>query len=192
MKTQIDLLRHGEPVGGNLYRGSETDHPLSALGWQQMWAAIEGKGGWEQIVCSPMQRCQAFAQAVGEKYQLPVEVVPDLREAGYGVWEGLSPEYLQQTQAEAYHALYVDPIHCRPDGAEPLADFTQRVMQAFQYVHEKYAGQSVLLVSHAGTMRAIATQLMGAPLAAQQRMNLSYAAVFSIHIDAVKGVQVIF
>jgi len=30
--TTIDLLRHGEPVGGRMLRGS-TDHPLSETGW---------------------------------------------------------------------------------------------------------------------------------------------------------------
>ena len=34
-QTTIDLLRHGEPVGGRMLRGS-TDHPLSETGWQQV------------------------------------------------------------------------------------------------------------------------------------------------------------
>ena len=37
--TTIDLLRHGEPVGGRMLRGA-TDHPLSETGWQQMTDAV--------------------------------------------------------------------------------------------------------------------------------------------------------
>ena len=39
MQTTIDLIRHGEPVGGRKYRG-QTDDPLSEKGWAQMWAAV--------------------------------------------------------------------------------------------------------------------------------------------------------
>ncbi|MDD5394179.1 MAG: histidine phosphatase family protein [Thiothrix sp.] len=192
MRTIIDLLRHGEPEGGNMYRGSGTDHSLSERGWQQMWAAIEGKGGWDAIVTSPMSRCHAFASAVAEKYGLPLEVIPDLREAGYGAWEGLRPEDIQATQPEAYRALYADPLHCRPQGAEPLETFAQRVTQAFAQVQEQYAGKHILLVSHAGTMRAIAVHLLGAPITAQQRISLSFAAFFAVHQDDFKGVQLVF
>ena len=33
--TTIDLIRHGEPVGGSKYRG-QTDDPLSEKGWAQI------------------------------------------------------------------------------------------------------------------------------------------------------------
>ena len=39
MLTTIDLIRHGEPVGGRKYRG-QTDDPLSEKGWEQMWKAV--------------------------------------------------------------------------------------------------------------------------------------------------------
>ena len=39
--TTIDLIRHGEPVGGRRYRGGRMDDPLSEKGWAQM----SGRGG---------------------------------------------------------------------------------------------------------------------------------------------------
>lgn len=38
--TIIDLIRHGEPEGGRMIRGQGVDHPLGALGWAQMCAAV--------------------------------------------------------------------------------------------------------------------------------------------------------
>jgi broad specificity phosphatase PhoE len=38
----LDLLRHGEPEGGRLYRGNLLDNPLSEKGWQQMQASVNG------------------------------------------------------------------------------------------------------------------------------------------------------
>ena len=39
-ETIIDLIRHGEPVGGQRLRGAQDD-PLSALGWQQMRESVD-------------------------------------------------------------------------------------------------------------------------------------------------------
>jgi hypothetical protein len=44
----LDLLRHGEPEGGRLYRGNLLDDPLSEKGWQQMQASVNGKH-WDNL-----------------------------------------------------------------------------------------------------------------------------------------------
>ena len=36
----VDLIRHGEPEGGDVFRG-HSDHPLTELGWQQFWERID-------------------------------------------------------------------------------------------------------------------------------------------------------
>ena len=50
--TIIDLIRHGQPVGGRRYRG-QIDDPLSERGWEQMWSAVRNPAPWEEIICSP-------------------------------------------------------------------------------------------------------------------------------------------
>ncbi|MEK6748901.1 MAG: histidine phosphatase family protein, partial [Pseudomonadota bacterium] len=37
--TVVDMIRHGEPVGGKRYRGHRDD-PLSDIGWRQMREAV--------------------------------------------------------------------------------------------------------------------------------------------------------
>ena len=82
-ETQIDLLRHGEPVGGQRYRG-QRDDALSEKGWQQMWRTVEGMSEWQQIVTSPLQRCSSFAHALGERLSLPVHEETRFKEVGFG------------------------------------------------------------------------------------------------------------
>jgi len=86
--TTIDLIRHGEPEGGSLYRGNSIDDPLSEKGWSQMWAAVEESLEWEKIITSPLRRCRTFAEALANKHDLSVEVDDRLREVGFGNWEG--------------------------------------------------------------------------------------------------------
>jgi len=64
MKT-LDLLRHGQPEGGNVFRG-RTDHPLTEEGWQQMYQSCENRQ-WDVIITSPLSRCQEFAHKLADK-----------------------------------------------------------------------------------------------------------------------------
>ncbi len=72
--STIDLLRHGEPVGGVRYRGDGVDDPLSERGWAQMWAAVGEFTDWTHVISSPLLRCCRFADAVAERYHLPLVV----------------------------------------------------------------------------------------------------------------------
>nr|MCH9749372.1 histidine phosphatase family protein [Pseudomonadota bacterium] len=56
---KLSLLRHGEPVGGRIYRGNQDD-PLTDKGWQQMLDSTQDQS-WELIATSPLSRCHAFA-----------------------------------------------------------------------------------------------------------------------------------
>jgi alpha-ribazole phosphatase len=165
--TQIDFIRHGEPVGGRAFRGHHIDDPLSDKGWAQMWAAVGEQCPWTQVVSSPLSRCRAFAEALAERHGIAVAVEERLKEVGFGSWEGRSPAQVQRENPDEYVAFYTDPLHSRPPGAEPLLDFFARVRRAFEDITSSYAGGHVLVVAHAGVIRgAIAHVLQAAPQAA--------------------------
>ena len=82
--TLIDPIRHGLPVGGARYRGHAIDDPLSESGWQQMWDAVGDAAPWNRIVSSPLKRCRDFAEALGTRHGLPLELDDGLREVGFG------------------------------------------------------------------------------------------------------------
>ena len=65
----FDLIRHGEPAGGPMFRGSKDD-PLSDTGWQQMNAAIRDDDQWDVIITSPLLRCRLFAEQLAEQRQI--------------------------------------------------------------------------------------------------------------------------
>jgi alpha-ribazole phosphatase/probable phosphoglycerate mutase len=180
--TLIDLIRHGEPEGGKRYRG-QIDDPLSETGWQQMWDAVGEQAPWQQIVTSPLSRCYAFATALAERHALPLAVDARLMEIGFGAWEGRTAEQLRAEDPEQIARFYHDPIHARPAGAEPLEAFRARVAEGFHALSNTYAGQRVLVVCHAGVMRAVVAQVLNAPLEAIYRIDVAYAAITRIRLD---------
>ena len=182
--TRIDVIRHGEPVGGRRYRGHGVDDPLSETGWQQMWAAIPETPPWDLIVSSPLLRCAAFANALAERSQIPCKIVDAMKEIGFGEWEGKTPDEIVAHDPEALERFINDPIHNRPEGAESLEDFSARVWAAYQDIVKEYQGKHILIVAHAGVVRAITANVLSMRLDdAYSRLKVEYGAVVSTLIE---------
>lgn len=174
-KTVVDLIRHGEPVGGHIYRGHTIDDPLSEKGWAQMRAAVEGIAGWDVIVSSPLLRCRAFAEELAARLSIPLEIEAQFKEVGFGMREGLTPDEVIATRGSEYVSFYSDPVSMRPEGAEDLDAFIARVSNAYDALIARYAGKCVLVVSHAGVMRAVIAHVLGAPPAAMYCIQINNA-----------------
>jgi probable phosphoglycerate mutase len=168
----IDLLRHGEPVGGSRYRGHTIDDPLSDLGWRQMREGVGSFNDWDRIVTSPLLRCAEFAQQLAKEKNLPIDIDAGLREIGFGEWEGKTRKELQSERAEEYARFYADPVRNTPPGAEPLLDFYARVSSAYSGLQQQHSSSNLLVVAHAGVIRAILTHALGASPACMYNLNV--------------------
>lgn len=182
-ETIIDLLRHGEPVGGRAYRGHNIDDPLSELGWQQMWDAIGDESPWDQIITSPLERCQAFAEALMDTYGIPCTTKENLKEIGFGSWEGRTPNQIKKDNLKEYEDFYHDPVNKRPQGAEPLDKFISRVTNTYEKIVSDFQGKHILIVAHAGVNRAIIAHVLQAAPAGLYRINVKNAGISRIKHD---------
>lgn len=180
--TRIDLIRHGEPVGGQRYRG-RTDDPLSEKGWNQMWTAVGDYRGWQQIVSSPLSRCAGFAHALSEKLHIPLHIDERLAELGYGEWEGKTPAELTAHDPGLLLRYRRDPLNNRPPGAEQLEAFAVRVSAAWEQIREQQRGRQVLVVAHAGVIRIIMAQTLAMPLSHLFRIQVGNAAISRFTVE---------
>ena len=180
MTTQIEVIRHGEPVGGRRYRGHGVDDPLTARGWQQMWDAVAGRLDWQHIATSPLSRCCAFAEQLSKKLGIGYSVDNRFREIGFGAWEGLTPDEILATDANALQHFYADPVRNRPEGAEPLESFSERVWEAYKDIARKHMDQKVLIVGHAGVIRAVTANILGMDLAyVYSSLKIEYGGIIT-------------
>ena len=186
-ETQIDIIRHGEPEGGRRYRGYSVDDPLSKTGWQQMWDAVPEQPLWEHIISSPLSRCHKFAEALADTLGIEFSRHENLKEIGFGSWEGRTPEDIKNNEGDALERFLTDPVNNRPAGAEPLDDFANRVWTVYQSIIDEYRGQHVLIVAHAGVIRAITSKILGMSLDdVYSRLKIEYAAIATTRITASK------
>jgi alpha-ribazole phosphatase/probable phosphoglycerate mutase len=185
--TTVDLLRHGEPVGGRTYRG-QTDDPLSEKGWQQMRSAVGDRCPWNAIVSSSLSRCAAFAHELAARHGRPVEIEPRLVELGFGAWEGRTAEDLNRDVPGQVQRFLLDPISNRPPQAEALTDFHARVLAAWNDLLARHAGRHVLVVGHAGIIRLIVSEVLGAPLDRLFRIQVPSAGLSRIEVEHRGGI----
>jgi len=178
----IDLMRHGEPVGGSRYRG-QIDDPLSDKGWQQMRDAVAGHAPWDAVVSSPLTRCRAFAEELAAALQLPMAIQADFKEIGFGSWEGKTRAELAEVDPQQLQKFYQDPIKYRPEGAEALADFSARVTAEWQRMLDAQHGEHLLVVAHAGVIRVLICHALGLPVEQMFRLQISNASISRIILD---------
>lgn len=177
--TLLDFIRHGEPVGGVRYRG-QTDDPLSDTGWRQMRAAIGKERPWDVIVSSSLSRCLAFAEELSEETKLPLEVDDRLKEIGFGEWQGKTREEITQYDPGVLQRFYRDPTTYRPDGAEGLAEFKHRIVDAVNDILNRHSGKHILVVCHAGTIRMVIGHILDIPLSNLFRIKVANAGITRI------------
>jgi alpha-ribazole phosphatase len=183
MTLHLDLLRHGETELGGGLRGS-LDDALTDNGWEQMRQAVLAQGPWDRLVSSPLQRCARFAEALGARLDLPVSLEPDLQELHFGAWEGQSAAKLMETDAEALGLFWADPYSFTPPEGEPVEAFSLRVRGAVLRLHQRYAGQRVLLISHGGVMRLLLAQARGLPREQLLNVEVGHGGLFSLQVEA--------
>ncbi len=140
-------LRHGETDWNakDLSQGA-TEVPLNETGKAQARSAalMLRNRGITSIVCSPMGRARTTADIVSSTLNLPVEIDADLREAPYGVKEGLPMEgWFQHWVAGEF----------TPDGAESFAALTDRAATVLNRCIAR--PPVVLVIGHGAVFRAV-------------------------------------
>ena len=180
--TIVDIIRHGEPVGGKKYRG-QIDDPLSEKGWAQMREAVSDNNPWDIIVSSPLIRCAAFAEELALRHQLAIEYDDRIKEIGWGDWEGKTPAEINAADPLAVARALAEPDKHRPANAESVHDFHQRISEAWRDITATHSDKHILIVAHAGVIRAVLTNILNTPIENMFRIHVPNASITRIHID---------
>jgi probable phosphoglycerate mutase len=178
------LLRHGQtPLSAERRFAGVGDIELTETGVSQAKLAGErlaARGGVDVIVTSPLRRARETAAEVAAATGAPVVVDDDLREADFGEWEGLTFAEAQQRWPDEVTAWLSDP-EVAPPGGESFASVGVRVRAGLARLLDRYAGDTVVVVSHVTPIKMLLTEALTAPPEAMYRMYLDVGALNEIH-----------
>lgn len=167
-----------------MYRGHSIDHPLSEKGWQEMWDGVGAYNQWDQIITSPMIRCHDFALELSQRHHIPMQIISDLKEVGFGRWEGKSADAIDRQE---YLNFYHDPLNNRPEGSEALEDFINRVAQSWKSLLREHHGKHLLIVAHAGVIRAIIAHILYSEIIGMYKISVENGKICRIEITERSG-----
>ncbi|MET8627505.1 bifunctional RNase H/acid phosphatase [Kitasatospora sp. NPDC004669] len=188
--TTFVLLRHGETplTPEKRFSGSGgTDPELSDKGrWQAERAAeaLAARGSIQAVVASPMLRTRQTAETVAARLGLEVRYEDGLREVDFGDWEGLTFGEVQERYPEDL-AAWLGSAKVKPTGSgESFTTLTHRAGVARDKILTRYAGKTVLVVSHVSPIKTLIRLALGAPPDSMYRMELSAASICAVQYYA--------
>ncbi|MFE4383029.1 bifunctional RNase H/acid phosphatase [Streptomyces cyaneofuscatus] len=180
------LLRHGETLltPEKRFSGSGgTDPELSAVGRDQAARAaihFAALGTVQEIVSSPLRRCRETAAAVADRLGLDVRIEDGLRETDFGAWEGLTFGEVRERYGDDLTTWLADPETAPTGGGESFAEVAERVAAARDRLTARYAGRTVLAVTHVTPIKTLVRLALEAPAKAMFRMELSAASISTV------------
>ncbi|MFE6690823.1 bifunctional RNase H/acid phosphatase [Streptomyces sp. NPDC057743] len=180
------LLRHGETAltPQKRFSGSGgTDPELSAAGRRQAEAtaaALAERGTVQAVVSSPLRRCRETAETIADRLGLDVRVEEGLRETDFGAWEGLTFAEVRERYRDDLDAWLGSAKAAPTGGGESFAAVARRVAVARDKLLARYAGKTVLVVTHVTPIKTLVRLALGAPPDSLFRMELSAASLSAV------------
>jgi uncharacterized phosphatase len=151
--TELYLVRHGE-TDWNRQRRIQglTDIPLNETGRAQAMATgmLLARRHWDGVFASPLSRARETASIIAAEVGLPEPtLVDELVERNYGLAEGLD---WMEIESRYPHGVDVP-------GRETREEVGARVVPALIALAEQHPGESLVIVSHGGAIRAVLNEV---------------------------------
>jgi broad specificity phosphatase PhoE len=153
--TTIFLARHGETDWNNQRRWQgHADRPLNDVGREQARELAETLAGRtiDVVYSSDLIRAYETARIVADRLGLPVEVDVGLREVDVGDWSGRAHDEVENTDPEGFRRWQGGGKGW--SGGESYEEMGSRVVGTVLRLAESHPGQTILIVSHGGSIRA--------------------------------------
>lgn len=159
----IYFIRHGESVGniGGFHQDAST--PLSETGIKQAERLAERLKDkhFDLIYSSDYQRAKSTADIINKKLNLPIEYWHDLAEVKTpSEIKGKSINDESVLKIKKLIKSNIENTSFKYSDEESFDELTQRVDKVINHLITNHSNQTVLLVSHSHTIKAIVARLV--------------------------------
>jgi broad specificity phosphatase PhoE len=177
------LVRHGqtdENVNGRI--SGQGPAPLNARGREQAQVAADVLTclGVTHLFSSPVVRARQTADVLAARLHLEIEELPDLREVGYGDWEG--KHFSEVRNHPVANQVFNNPMEAVFPNGESLLDVQRRGVRVTECVHQTYPQGVTVLVSHGDVIRMTLAHYLNMPFNEYRRINLDNGALSVVEL----------
>ena len=203
--TTLIMVRHGRTAltESRKISGGDGENPdLSELGNKDAaevaleLARVGSSGAFSflakpvAVIHSPVKRAAQTASKIAQKLGAELVELADLREIGFGDWDGLTNEELfvgHETQYQAWRGSY----DVAPPNGESLKDFDVRVNRSLDFILDKFAGKTVVVVAHVMPIRGVLRIANDASVAGYWRVDLGPASISIARFWGREGAEIV-
>lgn len=161
MQTRIILIRHGQTRANaeKRYIGV-TESPLTPYGKYQAKSLKKriAKEVIDKVFVSPSKRALNFSKIIFRNRK--TEVLMNLREMDFGIFEGLTHSQILKKYPQVYNKWLNNPQSFDIPGAESFLDFKARVFGVLKEIICENAGATIAIVTHGGPIRMILSKAL--------------------------------
>ncbi|OYQ33544.1 hypothetical protein CHU95_14245 [Niveispirillum lacus] len=126
---------------------------------------IEGARSWlpDNAVWLTTPLGRSIRSAAALRPGQPTVSVADLTEQDFGAWQGRTHAEIWDSEREVAERFWQDPAGNAPPGGESFATLSDRVGMAVRRETATYQGRDIVMVGHAGPIRAALALCLGLP-----------------------------
>jgi alpha-ribazole phosphatase len=134
------------------------------------------------VFSSPLKRCASLAQRLVRHFNFFPAITDDrLMELDFGDWELKSWRDIPQGIVAEWTDEHLKQA---PPNGESYLDLHRRAKDFLHELALQYQDQQVLLITHAGVIRALVAEAMHVPLREASKVEVGYGSVTHIAVDA--------
>ncbi len=183
---KLFLIRHTEVEHASGRCIGQSDISLSEKGKQDIMVLVEHLKPLvpQRLISSDLSRCLMLAERLGEALSMTVEAKSAWREVHFGAWENQSWDDLRAKDTERFDVWMKDFVRIAPPEGESFLKLQSRIVAELNAL-EKSSAETVLVVTHAGAIRAALSSAIGLPLERAFSIHLNYGAL--VHLNFKSG-----
>ncbi|MBO0332111.1 histidine phosphatase family protein [Sneathiella sp. CAU 1612] len=177
------LVRHAPVDAGIIYGHLDLEANFSDTGRLDELAHLLPKES--TVISSDLRRCRETARHILQRQKrpgFPLYESAALREQCFGQWEGKTYQEVEATDPRCYSAFFKNPAMCKPEGGESFLDIIPRVQGEIDRLQQSENGRHLLLITHAGVIRAIVGLSLG--LSPEKMLSLAIDPLSVTHLTS--------
>ena len=180
--TLVLFVRHGTtPTTGAVLPGRAKGLHLAERGVEQATAVASRIGALNKVsavYASPLERTRETAAPIARATGNRVRTDRSLLECDFGSWTGAKLSDLRKRKE--WVTVQQAPSRFRFPGGESFPEMQVRIASGVDRLVANHPGQTIVAVSHADPIKAVAAQALGTPLDLFQRIVVSPCSVTAI------------